>query len=124
MNNFKIGDSDELVTVTRNRWDEIEGENRDLRQVIDDLTNGKCHVYTYNHYDRYGGDTLVRFEVLTTDKFVLREANSVNKLKRELVETRAGVGSLKSKLRWLKTRSRWYMFRYYRSVQKQIERSI
>lgn len=122
MNNFKIGDSDELVTVTRTKWDEINGEISDLQGQIVEITAGNSYVSV----QRYRGHDGIEeyWDIMTNDKALVKLKDKINEMSKENLESSSNVKTLKSKLRWLKTRSRWYMFRYYRSVQRQIERSL
>jgi len=65
-NELKIGDSDELITVTKSRWDAIQQKDEELRTIINEMNKGGCvFIETFRH--RGGHGTHESFQFLTKD---------------------------------------------------------
>jgi len=70
MTDFNIGDSEELVTVTRKRWDLIEFDKQKLEQRISLLNSGVAlKISVSDPYDRFN-DNYEYMTILSTDEAI------------------------------------------------------
>lgn len=85
MENFKIGDSDELVTVTRSKWDEmktdIEESDMKVREMNKNNTVFFAHKLSHSHIDQF-----ISFpdmvSVVTNDEVLAKLMKSVEEMER------------------------------------------
>lgn len=77
MKEFKIGDSDELITVTKKRWDELNMKIGDLEGVILDLNKGNTRFWRVDT-DLHRYDRVVEYKVITNDEALTRVTKDFN----------------------------------------------
>lgn len=84
MKDFKIGDSDELVTVTRSKWEAHLRKIAELEYNIEMLNKGNAKIWEIEMYKRHGAFDVRELYVMTNDEALGVLAKKHNEFKDKL----------------------------------------
>ena len=122
MYKFNIGESDELITITKKRMDAIKREVSDLQCELRGLKAGDNYLRVEEEHDGYFSSS--HWEVISTEKLVYKLKNEVEKRGNYILSYQKKISTCRGHIERLINTSLFGFVRYKRSIRRDLKNRL